>query len=93
MLPPDDAKLGIVGSPKLNRDEFTISIDEFRMLSLIDGEPRSADVVALDDVSLLTLTAANFDPLLSDPYFARAILRSLARRFRDVLDATAEVRA
>lgn len=67
--------------------------DFFGELSLIDGEPRSADVVALDDVSLLTLTAANFDPLLSDPYFARAILRSLARRFRDVLDATAEVRA
>jgi voltage-gated potassium channel len=61
--------------------------DFFGELSLIDGEPRSADVVAVDDVTLLTLTASDFDSLLSDPYFARAIIRSLAERFREVLDS------
>jgi CRP-like cAMP-binding protein len=65
--------------------------DFFGELSLIDGEPRSADVIATDDVTLLKLTASNFDPLLSDPYFARAILRSLAERFRGVLDSQADV--
>jgi CRP-like cAMP-binding protein len=61
--------------------------DFFGELSLIDGKPRSADVVAVDDVTLLTLTASSFDSLLSDPYFARAIVRSLAERFREVLES------
>lgn len=65
--------------------------DFFGELSLIDGEPRSADVVATDDVTLLKLTATNFDPLLNDPFFARAILRSLTERFRGVLDSQAQV--
>lgn len=59
----------------------------FGELSLIDGEPRSADVVAIDDVTLLTLTAAEFNALLSDPYFSRAVISSLAKRFREVLNA------
>lgn len=59
----------------------------FGELSLIDGEPRSADVVAIDDVTLLTLSAAEFGALLSDPYFARAVISSLAKRFRELLDA------
>lgn len=62
----------------------------FGELSLIDGEPRSADVVAVDDVTLLTLSAASFDLLLGDPYFSRAVIASLAKRFREVLDSQGE---
>jgi len=38
VLPPDTVLLRIAGSPKVNRDELTISVDEFRLLSLINGE-------------------------------------------------------
>ena len=38
VLPEDDALLNIVASPKVNREELTISMDEFRMLALINGE-------------------------------------------------------
>ncbi|RKX25806.1 MAG: hypothetical protein DRP45_05080 [Candidatus Zixiibacteriota bacterium] len=38
VLPPDDVLLEIASSPKVNRDEFSISVDEFRLLSIINGE-------------------------------------------------------
>ncbi len=38
VLPPDDVLLRIAKSPKVNREELSISMDEFRMLSLINGE-------------------------------------------------------
>lgn len=61
--------------------------DFFGELSVIDGKPRSATVVAIDEVVLLTLSSLEFDRLLTDPYFARAVLRSLAKRFRDLQDS------
>lgn len=61
--------------------------DFFGEISLIDGEPRTATVVATEDLSLLTLSSSNFDTLLTDPYFARAVLKNLAKRFRQVQDA------
>ena len=60
--------------------------DYFGELSLIDGEPRSATVVAVENVTLLTLSSAEFDSLLGDPYFCRGILRSLSERFREMLN-------
>ena len=60
--------------------------DFFGELSLIDGEPRSATVVAIDEVVLLTLSSSEFDTLMTDPYFSRAVLRSLAKRFRELQD-------
>ena len=62
--------------------EMTVD-DFFGEISLIDGEPRSATVVAIDDVVLLTLSASNFRSLLSSPYVARAALKSLASRLRE----------
>jgi len=38
ILPKDDVLLQIARSPKVNREELTISLDEFRLLSLINGE-------------------------------------------------------
>jgi CRP-like cAMP-binding protein len=61
--------------------------DFFGELSLIDGKPRSATVVAIDEVVLLTLSSSEFDKLLTNPYFARAVLLSLAKRFRDLQDS------
>jgi CRP-like cAMP-binding protein len=61
--------------------------DFFGELSLIDGQPRTATVVATEDLILLTLGSSEFDTLLTDPYFARAVLTNLAQRFRKVQDA------
>lgn len=61
--------------------------DYFGELSLIDGEPRTATVVASEDLTLLTVKSEDFDALLTDPYFARAVMRNLAQRFREVQDA------
>ncbi len=50
ILPPDDIKLRIVANPKLNRDELRLTIDEFRMLSCIDGEKSLPELVAFSPI-------------------------------------------
>lgn len=47
VLPPDDMVLCISKSPKVNREELTISIDEFRMLALINGERAVSELLEL----------------------------------------------
>jgi hypothetical protein len=47
VLPPDDVVLKIAKSPKVNRDELVISLDEFRLLSLINGERTLPDLIDL----------------------------------------------
>jgi CRP-like cAMP-binding protein len=58
--------------------------DFFGEISLIDGKPRSATVVAVDDLVLLTLSSSDFDLLLNVPYVARSALKGLAMRFREL---------
>lgn len=57
--------------------------DFFGEISLFDGEPRSATVVAVDDVVLLTLKSSDFEALLKIHYVARTALESLAKRVRE----------
>ena len=57
--------------------------DFFGEMSLIDGLPRSATVVAVGEVLLYTLSSSDFDSLLNIPYVARAALESLTARLRD----------
>jgi len=47
VLPPDDMLLRIAKSPKVNREELTISVDEFRMLALINGERTLTELIEL----------------------------------------------
>ena len=47
VLPPDDAILRIAISPKTNRDELTISVDEFRLLAMINGERTLPELIDL----------------------------------------------
>lgn len=55
----------------------------FGELSVIDHEPRAADAVALTDVTLLALRAADLDELMAHrPSIQEEILRELARRLR-----------
>jgi CRP-like cAMP-binding protein len=55
----------------------------FGEMALLDGEPRSADVSAADDVLALTIGSAAFAKLLkSEPQLSLALLRVLAARLR-----------
>ncbi len=47
VLPPDDMMLAIAKAPKVNREELTISVDEFRMLALIDGQRDLTDLIEM----------------------------------------------
>ena len=75
------------GTVEVRRDDRAVAQltagDFFGEISLFDGEPRSATVVAVDDVVLLRLSSADFDELLDVPYVARAALKGLATRFRE----------
>jgi CRP-like cAMP-binding protein len=65
--------------------------DFFGEISLFDGRPRSATIVAVDDVVLLTISWPDFEALLDLPYVARAALKSLAERVREAHDSHEQV--
>jgi len=61
--------------------------DFFGELALIDDEPRSAHVIAMDDAQLLVLRRDDFHQALeSHPRLALALLRTLSRRLRHADD-------
>ncbi len=47
VLPPDDVLLAISRAPKTNQEEFTISVDEFKLIGLINGERTLPDLINL----------------------------------------------
>ena len=52
-------------------------------MALLDDQPRSADVTALDDVATLRLDRADFDAVLAAwPAIARGVMRVLTERLR-----------
>ena len=64
--------------------------DFFGEMALIDGEPRSATVVATGDVFVMTLARAKFLKVLeAEPKIALAIMATLTRRLRAVQGAAA----
>jgi CRP/FNR family cyclic AMP-dependent transcriptional regulator len=72
----------IVGDDVVNKLE---SGDSFGEVSLIDGQPRSATVVARTLVRTLSLSSWNFRPLLREhPSIGEAILLEMCRRLRAV---------
>ena len=57
--------------------------DYFGEMALLDGAPRSADVVAEGEVLALTIDRPSFAKLLrAEPALAQALLRTLAARLR-----------
>lgn len=61
--------------------------DYFGEMSLIDGKPRSASVVAKTDLRTLAIPAWNFNRLLDEnPDMMRALLVSLSGRIRQMRD-------
>ncbi len=47
VLPPDNVLLAVVKSPKVNREEIVLSLEEFRILALINGDRTLPDLVNL----------------------------------------------
>jgi CRP/FNR family cyclic AMP-dependent transcriptional regulator len=59
----------------------------FGEIALLDGEPHSATVIAMEPVEALVLDRTDLLALLdSQPGFARAMLAGLARGFRHLTD-------
>jgi AAA family ATP:ADP antiporter len=57
-------------------------------ISLLDGEPEPINAVALEDVQTLRVSALDFDNLvMTQPPFAKALLRKLAHRVREMAKA------
>ena len=62
--------------------------DFFGELSVLDGRPRTAQVVATGPTSCLALSTWDFEAVVHDqPSVAMAILRGLAGRLRDLTEA------
>src|SRR5437660_11243903 len=59
--------------------------DFFGEMSLIDEEPRSAHVIAMEDSNLLVIRREDFQAILQQsPGIATGLLRELSRRLRRV---------
>ena len=57
--------------------------DVFGEMSLIDNMPRTANVVADKDSSVLAVHKRDFDELLENPRVTQRVMRNLAGRLRD----------
>ncbi len=91
---------GRVHVRKTNEDgsEFTVAEhgpgEVVGEMSVIDGAPRSASVVAVDDTEALVLPSWAFNSFLeAHPQVALHILPIVVRRFRETNDALLHLRA
>ncbi|WP_176720440.1 DUF2225 domain-containing protein [Desulfuribacillus stibiiarsenatis] len=58
--------------------------DFFGEMALIDGSPRSADILALDDISVFVITKANFEQVIvAFPDLALRIMKGMSLRVRE----------
>jgi CRP-like cAMP-binding protein len=79
VAPPTDGVGGCVAGKRLGRT--LREGDHFGEIALLDGGPRSATVIALDELFAIEIPGHVFLELLAqDPEFARKILASLAGR-------------
>ncbi len=82
----------IEGSARVVRDGETVATigpgDFFGELSVLDGRPRTAQVIAEGPTTCLALASWDFEAILLDqPQVTLAILRGLAARLRDLTEA------
>ncbi|MFN0062400.1 MAG: Crp/Fnr family transcriptional regulator [Myxococcaceae bacterium] len=86
--PGDALYLVLEGSVRVHRGGRTIAeIHErecFGEMSLLDSEPRSATVTALNDVSLLKIQRDDFQEMMAEkPEIASGVIKVLSRRLRE----------
>lgn len=80
------------GSVRVVRDGATLAElgpgDFFGELSVLDGKPRNAQVIANEPTTCLALATWEFEAVVHEqPSVALAILRELAGRLRDLTEA------
>jgi len=69
--------------PPAGRPKTLRAGDSFGEMSLLDGEPRSADVIAVSEVLAMTIGRAAFAKLLrTEPQISHGLLLTLAARLR-----------
>jgi CRP-like cAMP-binding protein len=81
----------VSGAARVVRDGGTVATlgpgDFFGELSVLDGQPRVAQVIANGPTTCLALASWDFEAiLLEEPRVSLAILRGLAGRLRDVTE-------
>jgi CRP-like cAMP-binding protein len=81
----------VSGGARVVRDGETLARlgpgDFFGELSVLDGQPRLAQVLAVGPTTCLALATWDFEAvLLEEPRVTLAILRGVARRLRDLTD-------
>lgn len=84
--------LVVRGSARVVRDGETIATiqpgDFFGELSVLDGQPRVAQVIAAEPTACLALASWDFEAVVMEqPRVALAMLRGLAGRLRDLSEA------
>ena len=47
LIPPDDMLLGVAKAPKVKRDEITLSVEEFRVMAIINGERTLPELIQI----------------------------------------------
>ena len=80
------------GSVRVVRDGATIATlgpgEFFGELSVLDGQPRNAQVVAAEPTTCLALASWDFEAIVTeDPKVALAVMRGLAGRLRGLTEA------
>jgi CRP-like cAMP-binding protein len=85
-----------IAVPTKRGDEVTLAIltdgDFFGEMALLDGMPRSADAMALEDTQLYVLNRADFlSFLFQNEHAVRTIIQALSLRLRKTDDMVAEV--
>ena len=83
----------VEGSARVVRDGEAIATigpgDFFGELSVLDGRPRTAQVIAQGPTTCLALASWDFEAvILAEPKVALAVLRGLAGRLRDLTEGT-----
>jgi CRP/FNR family transcriptional regulator, cyclic AMP receptor protein len=80
------------GSVRVVRDGATIATlgpgEFFGELSVLDGQPRNAQVVAAEPTTCLALASWDFEAIVTDdPKIALSVMRGLAGRLRGLTEA------
>ena len=65
VLPPDDVLLGLASSPKTKQDEVRFSMEEFRVLALINGERTLTDLMHISPLGEFVTCRAVYKLILN----------------------------
>jgi len=77
LLPPDDVRLRLTTSPKTKKDEVRMTLEEFKVLSLINGERTLPDIIELSPVGEFVILSILFSLYNNCFYRIRTIVEEI----------------